>query len=184
MTAHEDEVLACRAAAGDREAFVTLLERHYARIYRVASRALGDADEAADLAQDVCEALPAKLSAFRGGRGFANWLYRVVVNAATDARRRRLSRQRNEALYAEVNALKQPADAARASQVRWLRRALQRLPDHLRNTAVLVLDVGLRHSDAGEALGVSESTISWRMHEVRKRLRTMADDDDVPQPRD
>ena len=34
------------------------IERHYGRIYRVGARVLGDADEAADLAQDVCVALP------------------------------------------------------------------------------------------------------------------------------
>ena len=42
-------------------------------------------------------------------------------------------------------------------------------PD-LRETVVLVVGEGLRHAEAGEVLGVSESTVSWRMHEVRKRL--------------
>ena len=178
MLSPTDEVLARRAAAGDRSAFAALLERHYARIYRVGFRVLGDAEEAADLAQDVCVVLPSKLASFRGGRGFTAWLYRVVVNAASDARRRRSSRQRHEKLYAETHALMQAGDAARASERSWLRQALEQLPEDLRTTTVLVLDEGLRHVQAGEVLGVSEATVSWRMHEARKRLRAMAADED------
>ena len=63
-----------------------------------------------------------------------------------------------------------PASARRP----WLRQALGRLPEELRTTVVLVLEEGLRHAEAGEVLGVSESTVSWRMHEVRKRLRALA----------
>ncbi len=170
-----DGALARRAAAGDRDAFAALLERHYDRVYRVGARVLGDADAAADLAQDVCVGLPAKLSSYRGGSRFTTWLYRVVVNAARDALRRSAVRQRHERMYADVEALARAGNAARECEASWLREAMGRLPDELRATVVLVLEEGLRHAEAGEALGVSESTVSWRMHEVRKRLRALAD---------
>jgi DNA-directed RNA polymerase specialized sigma24 family protein len=35
---------------------------------------------------------------------------------------------------------------------------------------VLVVGQQLTHAEAAEILGVSESTVSWRMHEVRKML--------------
>lgn len=170
-----DGALARRAAAGDRDAFAALLERHYDRVYRVGARVLGDADAAADLAQDVCVGLPAKLSSYRGGSRFTTWLYRVVVNAARDALRRNTVRQRHERMYADVEALARAGNAARECEASWLREAMGQLPDELRATVVLVLEEGLRHAEAGEALGVSESTVSWRMHEVRKRLRALAD---------
>ena len=166
--------LARRAAAGDREAFAALLERHYDRIYRVGVRVLGDADEAADLAQDVCVALPTKLSSFHGRSRFTTWLYSVVVNAAHDVLRRKAARQRSERSYAELDALMRAHAAARACESSWLRQALGRLSDELRVTVVLVCEEGLRHREAGEVLGVSEATVSWRMHEVRKRLRALA----------
>ena len=43
---------------------------------------------------------------------------------------------------------------------------------------VLVLEEGLRHAEAGKVLGVSEATVSWRMHEVRKRLRALATEEE------
>ena len=170
----DDGTLTRRAAAGDRDAFAALLERHYDRIYRVGCRVLGDPDAAADLAQDVCISLPAKLASWRGESKFTTWLYRVVVNAAHDALRRNAVRLRNERIHAEADALARAGNAARECEASWLRQALGRLPEELRTTVALVLEEGLRHAEAGEVLGVSESTVSWRMHEVRKRLRALA----------
>ena len=169
-----DGALARRAVAGDRDAFAALLERHYERIYRVGARVLGDADEAADLAQDVCIALPARLASWRGESRFTTWLYRVVVNAARDALRRKDARRRGERSFAETEALLRVADPSRTCESSWLKRALGQLPEDLRMTVFLVLEEELRHAEAGEVLGVSESTVSWRMHEVRKRLRALA----------
>ena len=169
-----DGALARRAAAGDRDAFAALLERHYERIFRVGARVLGDADEAADLAQDVCVALPARLASWRGESRFTTWLHRVVVNAARDALRRKAARRRSERSYAETEALVRVDDASRTCESSWLRRALGQLPEDLRVTVFLVLEEELKHAEAGEVLGVSESTVSWRMHEVRKRLRALA----------
>ena len=83
-----DEDLARAAAGGDRAAFGLLLERHYDRVFGLAFRLTGQRANAEDLTQDVCLALPAKLAGFRGEARFTTWLYRVVVNAAHDARRR------------------------------------------------------------------------------------------------
>ena len=174
-----DGTLARRAATGDRDAFAALLERHYDRVYRIGIRVLGDAEEAADLAQDICVGLPAKLESWRGDSKFTTWLYRVVVNAARDALRRKAARQRGERGYAEFDALSRAGDSDREAASSWLQHALGQLSDELRATVVLVLEEGLRHAEAGAVLGVSESTVSWRMHEVRRRLRALAADEEV-----
>ena len=60
----------------------------------------------------------------------------------------------------------------------WLRRALDGLSEELRTTVALVHEEGLHHSEVGAVLGVAESTGSWRMHEVRRRLRALAGRDE------
>ena len=174
MKEDSDRALVDRTAAGDREAFAALVERHYGLIYRVGARVLGDDEAAADLAQDVCVGLAARLPSYRGESRFATWLYRVVVNAARDRLRRDGTQRRNEAAYAEVDAMTRAEQAAIDAEALWLRQMLGGLADDLRETVVLVLQEGLRHAEAAEVLGVSESTVSWRMHEVRKRLRALA----------
>jgi RNA polymerase sigma-70 factor (ECF subfamily) len=64
------------------------------------------------------------------------------------------------------------------AKVRWLYQALDRLDPALKETALLVLAEDMSHAEAGEVLGVAESTVSWRMHEARKRLKTVARSND------
>lgn len=169
-----DERLALSAANGDREAFGELLERHYGRILGLGTRLLGDRAEAEDLAQDVCVGLARKIRSFRGEARFTTWLYRVVLNAARDAMRRRATRNSAHHGFAEVDAMRRAGDAARSAETAWLRAALEGLKDDLRETAILVLDQELTHAEAGAVLGISENTVSWRLHEVRKALRARA----------
>ena len=60
-----------------------------------------------------------------------------------------------------------------AKQLDWLRQSMAALPEDLRDTVALTLDSELTHAEAAEVLGVSEGTVSWRLSEVRRRLRAM-----------
>lgn len=169
-----DEALALAAATGDREAFAALVGRHYDRVFRLAWRLTGSAAEAEDLTQDLCLALPAKLGGFRGQARFTTWLHRVVVNAAHDRRRRAATRARAADGWGDWEIARREADGAAAEAAAWLHRAMRALPEDLRDTVALVLGEELSHREAGEILGVSEGTVSWRMSEVRKHLRRIA----------
>jgi RNA polymerase sigma-70 factor, ECF subfamily len=172
-----DNELAGWAAAGDADAFRALLERHYDGIFRLAFRLSGSRADAEDIAQDVCVLLADRLDAFRGEAKFTTWLYRIVVNACRDRARRRATGHRATANFAAVEDLRRAAEADRSEQMAWVREMLSRFPEDIQETAVLVLAEQLSHGEAAEILGVKESTISWRMHELRKGLKQMADDD-------
>ena len=175
MGENSDNSLAFQAAAGDREAFTELLERHYDRIYRVSARVLfGETELAADVAQEVCLKLQDKLVSFRGESQFTTWLYRIVVNAAYDALRDKSVRQRVEQNYAETVALSRADHSTETDDSIWLYMALGQLSDKLRSTVFLVLEEELTHAEAGKVLHVPEKTVSWRMYEVRKQLRSLA----------
>ena len=170
-----DEVLVAQAVAGDTDAFVSLLERHYTLIYRLSFRILGRKEAAEDLAQDVCISLSNKLRSFNQTSKFTTWLYRVVTNASLDARRKSSTREKAHENWAEVEKL----DRARAEQlseeVKWLYSVISQLSDDLRATAMLVVGEGLSYSEVGEVLTVPEGTISWRMSEVRKIIKAIAE---------
>ena len=169
-----DEALARKAAGGDREAFEELLERHYARIFRIALRLLGNRADAEDVAQEVCIGLATKISKWRGAGLFTTWLYRVVVNATHDAMRRNATRRRYEREAAESYRKARPNATEAGSNATWLREALGKLSRKQRETVILVIAEGLTHAEAAKVLGVRESTVSWRLHAARKRLRQLA----------
>ncbi|WP_420583954.1 RNA polymerase sigma factor [Ruegeria sp.] len=168
-----DEDLAKAAAKGDADAFGVLLARHYDRIFRLAFRLSGRADQAEDLTQDLCAALPAKIVGFRAQAKFTTWLYRVVVNAAEDARRRRVSHARAAEGWGDVEQMRRAEASETAEALDWLHRAMLSLPAELQDTLALTLEEEMTHAQAAEVMGVSEGTISWRMSDIRKRLRAL-----------
>lgn len=169
-----DESLVAGARGGDADAFRQLVARHYDLAFRVGFRLLGDRADAEDLAQDVCVALPAKLAGFRGEARFTTWLYRVVTNAARDRTRETGARHRAWCGWGELEAMDRATDRVRAAELAWLDEAMTALPPDLRETVALVLGEEMTHAAAADALGVSEGTVSWRMSEVRKRLKAEA----------
>jgi len=166
--------LAARAASGDAAAFQVLLERHYDRIFRIALRFTGMREDAEDIAQNVCLSLNVKLRSFRGEAQFTTWLYRVVVNAARDLQRRQSNATRLHEQYGEVEALTRGAEAEAARETEWLYEMLQRVGTDLKQTAILVIAEGMSHAEAADVLAIKETTVSWRMHELRKKLKVLA----------
>lgn len=176
MTTDDDD-LARAAAYGDRDAFAALMARHYDRLLAFAFRLTGARSEAEDLTQDICLALPAKLKSFRGDARFTTWLYRVAVNAAHDRRRRAASHARAADGWGDWEVSRRAADAETQAAVSWLEQAMALLKPELRDTAVLILAEELTQGEAAEVLGISEGTVAWRMSEVKKALRAVAEED-------
>ena len=165
-----DRDLVVSAVRGNREAFESLLRRHYDRVHRVAWRLTGSRADAEDIAQDVCCTLVEKIVRFKGEAKFATWLTGIVVNACRDHHRRGVTLARlRERLSVIVGLAPQP-DGRDCYQRTWLASELARLDPLLRDTVVLVVGEDLTHAEAARALGVAESTISWRLHEARRQL--------------
>lgn len=172
-----DQDLAKSAAQGDAASFKALLERHYETVYAVAYRYSGQREDAEDIAQDVCLSLATKLRSYRGEARFKTWLYRITVNAARDLHRKRAASGRLNETYAELTDLARGEAAQTATEIAWLYECLDRLAEPTRETAVLVLAEGMSHKQAAEVLEVKESTISWRMHELKKQLKAFAEEE-------
>ncbi|KMK66133.1 RNA polymerase sigma factor, sigma-70 family [Puniceibacterium sp. IMCC21224] len=168
------------AAQGDREAYSVLITRNYDRVFRLAFRLTGHRAETEDLTQDVFAALPGKLRGWRGEARFTTWLYRVVVNASHDRRRRNVSHARAAQGWGDFELARQADNSTRAEALSWLENAMMHLPQDLRDTVVLVVTEDMTHAETSEILGVSEGTISWRMSEIRKRLRACAEHEETP----
>ena len=165
-----DAKLVDAAAAGDRAAFGELLQRHYDRVHGLAWQLTGSRADADDITQDVCCALVEKIGSFRGEAKFSTWLCGITFNACRDLRRRRRSLRGFTERLTVLAGLARAPDGRDLYDSIWLRSAITRLKPAFRDAAVLVAGQQLSHAEAAEILGVAESTISWRMHEVRRLL--------------
>ena len=165
-----DTKLVDAAIAGDRDAFAELLERHYGRIHALAWQMTGARADADDIAQDVCCALVEKIAGFRGDAKFTTWLCGIVVNSCRDFRRRQRSFAGFIDRLAIWTGLTAAPDGRDLYDALWLQSAIMRMKPAYRDTAILVAGQQLSHAEAAEILGITESTVSWRMHEIRKQL--------------
>lgn len=169
------------AKAGDGLAFGRLLERHYDFIFRVAWRWCGCKTDAEDIAQDVCVRLSKALASYRGAGAFTTWLYTLTLNAARDFRRKTLREGvKGEAFRVHAVCVDAIADAfGDEDPVDELWVAVRRLPDKQREAVVLVYGEELSHAQTAEVMGISETTVSWHIHEAKKRLRVLMRDAEV-----
>ncbi|AHY49715.1 hypothetical protein BJS_02554 [Bradyrhizobium japonicum SEMIA 5079] len=164
-----DDDLVSLATQGNRAAFEALLRRHYDLMHRVAWRMTGSQTDAQDICQDVCCALVERIASFRGEAKFTTWLVGIVRNACHDHHRRHSTFTRLKGHLAVLAEMAAPPDGRDLFRRSWLASELARLSPLLRETVVLVVGEGMTHAEAATALGVSESTISGRMHEVRRQ---------------
>lgn len=162
------ETLIRRAQGGDAVSFEELLDLHYDTIYRFAWKWCGDPVNAQDIAQLACIKLAASLAQFRFQAAFTSWLYRLVISCAQDWQRGQQRHDHDDLPEDEPEAgTSTPEDHIYLAQ---LIEQLAALGEGMKETALLVHAEGMSHAEAGEILGVSESTISWRIHTIRKQM--------------
>jgi RNA polymerase sigma factor (sigma-70 family) len=165
-----DTELVAAAAGGDRAAFEALLRRHYDRVHGLAWHLTGSRADADDVAQEVCCALVSRLGSYRGEAKFTTWLCGVVANASRDCLRRKRRFGGLVERLAVITGLARQPDGRDLHDAIWLRSAIARMKPAMRETAALVVGQQLTHAEAAAILGISEATVSWRMHEIRKAL--------------
>ena len=160
------------AAGGCAAAFAALIDANYDRIHAMAWRWAGNGPDAEDIAQDVCIKLGKAIREFRGEAAFTTWLYRITYNAAIDhlrARQKTLATEPSQI----VKLVDRPSDITPETKVMGaqLWDQVRALPPQQRDSVLLVYAQDLSHSEAAQILGCSEKTISWHLHEARKKLK-------------
>jgi RNA polymerase sigma-70 factor (ECF subfamily) len=161
-----DGPLVSRAQKGDRWAFEQLVERHQHRLFTLASRLLGSADDAADAVQEAFIRAWLGLPSFRRGARFSTWLHRICLNAVHDQR----AKSRRAEPTPEIDPV-DPQDAfAREELSRELQQALNALEEDYRTAVVLYDVLGCSYAEIAEMTGVAEGTVKSRIFRGRTRL--------------
>lgn len=174
-----DSELVTRAAAGEAAAFHALVERHRAMVYRMAYQFAGNHHDAEDIAQDVFIKVYRSLDGFRHDAQLTSWLYRVVMNACIDHRRRQMPAGWAPFTEdAEQRMRNTPEDAPGPERTAYggelgdvLRAEIARLPAGQRVVFTMRHHEHLKLCEIAEALGLAEGTVKRQLHAAVHRLR-------------
>jgi RNA polymerase sigma-70 factor, ECF subfamily len=173
-----------RCQAGDVSAFEPLVEKYRQRVWRLAYNVLRDREEAWDVAQDAFIRAFQALPNFRGQSAFYTWLFRIVMNVATDRARARAAKGRAfgteqvpEEEWERVMVEQSPDSpspdqaAAGAEERARIMRALDTLPANAKQIIVLSDLEGLSYREIAEVLSIPMGTVMSRLHNARKKLK-------------
>jgi RNA polymerase sigma-70 factor (ECF subfamily) len=163
-----DGDLVSRFLDGDRSAFTALMERHERRVYNLAYRMLGRAEDAADASQETWLICLRKLSGFRGTSAFTTWLHRVAVNVCLDALRKRA--REDPAAGDELEPPPAPDPTEATAGTLDVQRALMQVPEEFRAALILHDVQGVPYEEIADSLGAPLGTVKSRIHRGRVAL--------------
>jgi uncharacterized protein len=155
------------ARTGDTTAFAELAERYRPRLRLVATRMVGDRDEAEDVVQEALLHAYLGLTQLRDPARFGGWLGAIVLNVARMTLRRRGAYQR-ALTRASVDVTRAAEDVETIARVR---ESIELLPEHEREVVVLHYVDGLSCEEIGALLERSPGAVRVRLHRARARLR-------------
>lgn len=170
---------------GDMTALAILVEKYKRIVYRVAIQITKNHEDANDVMQDTFLKVYESIHSFRKDAAFETWLYRIVVNHATNLVKRR-ERRRESPLSStsegEIHPdLRRTTDLAnnphlnleRKERQRWVTQAINSLPLKQRTVVILYEFEGLTHPEIASILNCSEGTVRSRLHYARHKLKDL-----------
>ena len=174
MDEENTKQLILAAQAGERNAFEELLQENYELMYRIAFKWCGNKENAEDITQDACIKLAHSIGSFRFHSKFSTWLYRLVINTAKDWFKSN-NRHKGESLHETGKVGASQATAEDSLYAHEVLDHVRALPDKEKDAVLLVCGQGMTHAEAAEVMDVKESTVSWYIHEARKKLEKFKD---------
>ncbi len=164
--------------------FEEIVREHQAMVFRTLLRLTGDREQLEDMAQECFLRLYRGLESFRGQAKISTYLYRIVVNVAQDAWKRR---RKERAAIAEPFAgedgtapdwIEGFADHVPDAEHQLMERqlwetvdeALLKLPSAERAVLVLYHQEECSYDAIAEAMAIPIGTVRTHLHRGRQRL--------------
>ena len=152
--------------------FSQLVNDNRSTIYSVCYMFSNDADEVADLFQEVLVKLWNGYGSFQGKSDIKTWIYRVTLNTCITIDRKK-RRNRKAELSMDVDYF--DSQEQETAQVRILHERIARLQPLDRAIILLWLEQ-ISYGEIGEIVGISAKNVSVRLARIRVQLKNMSNE--------
>ncbi len=149
----------------DADAFAEIVSRHSGMVFSSCKRVLGNATDAEDVAQECFLELMRARTAIRSS--LAAWLHTMAVHRSLDLLKNETRRRRRERGF----VAKKTGETVNDDLLANVDRAIAALPQKLREPVILRFLEAHSHESAGQLLGVSESTVRYRVNKGIDQIR-------------
>jgi len=186
-----DEVLLSRYREEGRTAdFDALVHRYERELYRYLVRYTGDSALAEDVFQNTFLQVHLKRGLYEDGRPVRPWLYSIATHQAVDALRKAgrhptisLDMRTGSGGESDPGALidllvgnaESPlAELQGEERKEWVRTAIEKLPEALRQTLILAYFEDLKYREIADIQKIPVGTVKSRLHAALAKLQEMA----------
>lgn len=152
--------------------FLRLLNEHRGALHRVCRTYADGPDDREELLQEIVYQLWRALPSYRREAAPITWIYRIALNTAITALRRRSRRPLLVSLEVAAEVPASAPEVDRSGQGELLYRAIRRLGEVERALLMCHLD-GLSYRQIGTVLGISETNVGARLSRIRAKLQEL-----------
>ena len=176
----DERDLVRRCLARDERAYRELVRHYQGSVVNLAWRITGNADDAAEVAQETFIRVLRSLSTYDLERPFRTWLFKIASNLALDVIRRRKRRPMAlEDLAAEEGPPVDPVDPGPGPEegLRLDRSdarfdsLVRELPEHYQAILYLRYKEELAYEEIAETMSLPLGTVKVRLHRAHEILR-------------
>ncbi|MFD1141124.1 RNA polymerase sigma factor [Larkinella insperata] len=158
----------------NQETFLQHLNPHLALAHKISRAYQADADERADLFQEMIYQLWKAYPSFNGKAKFSTWMYSVCLNTALTYQRK-AKRWQHQSLLPVHEQIADPTSHEQQDNSLQLFEAIADLAPLNKAVIILYLD-GLSYEEIAAVMGISVSNVSVRLVRIRKELETRLND--------
>ena len=181
----DETILIQKSQRGDMDAFEQLLLRYEKKVYTIAYKYMGNAEDASDLAQEALIKAYQSIGTFRGESSFGTWIGRITANKCLDYLRKRKKLQTtslDEELELEEGSVQKEIvserdtpeqHTIRQETVHYVQQKLQQMKEEYRMVLVLRELEGHSYEDIADMLNCSLGTVKSRISRARNYLKEL-----------
>lgn len=172
----DESQLIQKAKHGDSRAFGELVLMYQVFVFNLALRALGDANEAQDAAQEAFIRAWQAMPGFRGDSRFRTWLYRIVINLCYN-RHPGLRRETAQMPFEpdeDLPIFSEPGPERLIEAVerkKILQNAIDRLPSSYRLLVILRYQQDMAYEEIATVMNLPLGTVKTGLFRAKARLR-------------
>jgi RNA polymerase sigma-70 factor (ECF subfamily) len=167
-----------RARNGDHDAFASLVDAYHARVWRFLLKWVKNRDDAEELTQETFLAAWRALPTFRAGSQFSTWLLGIALNLARNHHNRTVKKRSrdvelDDTIYMETPSgyeVEPDSRLERLQAMETLQRAIDKLPEDMRQVLIMVRLEGMQLEEVAQVLGIPSGTVKSRLSRAKARL--------------
>jgi RNA polymerase sigma-70 factor (ECF subfamily) len=166
------------AAAGDREAFKTIVSLHQQQVFLLAYSVLRNREDALDIVQETFMRLYQKIDVYEKEGNFRAWLLQIAKNLCIDYYRKHYAKRRDLESEKPLDELvlassDSSADPTSSDLRRVVSHGLEQLGDRQRMVFVMKHYNGLDYREIAEILNVRLGTVKSLHFKAVRNLRRL-----------